>query len=187
MACASNSKTMRASPPRRWNGCPGATSRRATSASTAAKFADLKAIVDAASLQHQIDADFIASVIRAESGGNPNAVSRKGARGLMQLMPPTATAVAKQLGIQVSLSALTSDAGNNIQLTDRSVAGSPGLPSRHRGRARTRGPSSARAGRTARGSASTCPSRSDRGGRRRARSARSGSRRRARRNHRNCG
>src|SRR5271165_6574764 len=51
---------------------------------------DLKAIVAAASTQHQIDADFIASVIAAESANNPRAVSRKGAQGLMQLMPATA-------------------------------------------------------------------------------------------------
>src|SRR5271165_3861910 len=51
---------------------------------------DLKAVVAAASTQHQIDADFIASVIAAESANNPRAVSRKGAQGLMQLMPATA-------------------------------------------------------------------------------------------------
>ncbi|MGC2112422.1 MAG: lytic transglycosylase domain-containing protein [Candidatus Korobacteraceae bacterium] len=51
---------------------------------------DLKSIVSAASDQHQVDADFIASVIHAESGNNPRAVSPKGARGLMQLMPGTA-------------------------------------------------------------------------------------------------
>lgn len=47
--------------------------------------------VNAASDKHQIDADLINSVIRAESSFNPHAVSRKGARGLMQLMPDTAT------------------------------------------------------------------------------------------------
>ncbi len=51
---------------------------------------DLKSIVSAASNQHQIDADFIASVIHAESANNPRAVSPKGAQGLMQLMPGTA-------------------------------------------------------------------------------------------------
>jgi soluble lytic murein transglycosylase len=35
---------------------------------------------------------------------------------LMQLMPPTATAVAKQLGIPVSLPTLTADANHNIRL-----------------------------------------------------------------------
>ena len=51
---------------------------------------DLQSIVSAASNLHQIDADFIASVIHAESANNPRAVSPKGAQGLMQLMPGTA-------------------------------------------------------------------------------------------------
>jgi len=37
-----------------------------------------------------IDVDLLASVVKAESGGRANAVSRTGARGLMQLMPGTA-------------------------------------------------------------------------------------------------
>lgn len=52
-----------------------------------------------------IDADFLNSVIHHESGFNPNAVSKKGAKGLMQLMPDTATS----LGVQDSL-----DPGQNI-------------------------------------------------------------------------
>jgi len=67
-------------------------------AAAPAKNADLKAIVAAASNQHQIDADFIASVIAAESANNPGAVSRKGAQGLMQLMPATAS----KLGVKDS-------------------------------------------------------------------------------------
>ncbi|HSM87339.1 MAG TPA: lytic transglycosylase domain-containing protein [Candidatus Limnocylindrales bacterium] len=47
-------------------------------------------VIRQASLRHQIDPDFVASVIRAESGFKPHAVSRKGAQGLMQLMPATA-------------------------------------------------------------------------------------------------
>jgi soluble lytic murein transglycosylase-like protein len=46
--------------------------------------------VKAASDRHQVDADLIASVIRAESNFNPQARSSKGAQGLMQLMPATA-------------------------------------------------------------------------------------------------
>jgi hypothetical protein len=44
----------------------------------------------AAAKEHRVDPAFIAAVIRAESNGVSTAVSRKGARGLMQLMPATA-------------------------------------------------------------------------------------------------
>jgi soluble lytic murein transglycosylase-like protein len=56
---------------------------------------DVKRIVSNAGDRHQIDADLIASVIQAESNFNPRAVSPKGAQGLMQLMPGTAS----QLGV----------------------------------------------------------------------------------------
>jgi hypothetical protein len=37
--------------------------------------------------EHNLDVDLLASLVKAESGGNARAVSRTGARGLMQLMP----------------------------------------------------------------------------------------------------
>jgi soluble lytic murein transglycosylase-like protein len=52
---------------------------------------ELNVLVNSAGERHQIDPDFINSVIRAESGFNNRAVSRKGAQGLMQLMPGTAS------------------------------------------------------------------------------------------------
>lgn len=52
---------------------------------------NIKSVVDSASKTHAIDADLIASVIHAESRFNPRAVSLKGAQGLMQLMPGTAS------------------------------------------------------------------------------------------------
>jgi soluble lytic murein transglycosylase-like protein len=48
-------------------------------------------VVNAVSGRHHLDPDLINSVIHAESGFNPRAVSPKGARGLMQLMPQTAS------------------------------------------------------------------------------------------------
>src|SRR5215510_14128926 len=47
--------------------------------------------IAAAAKHHSVDADLIISVITAESKFNPKAVSRKNARGLMQLLPETAT------------------------------------------------------------------------------------------------
>ncbi len=46
-----------------------------------------------AGAEHHIDEDLLASVVRAESGGQVRAVSRTGAKGLMQLMPGTASAM----------------------------------------------------------------------------------------------
>jgi len=48
-------------------------------------------VINAVSGRYHLDPDLVNSVIHAESGFNPNAVSHKGAQGLMQLMPPTAS------------------------------------------------------------------------------------------------
>ena len=50
----------------------------------------LRRLVSEASLRNGVPASLIASVIQAESGGDPSAISRSGAAGLMQLMPETA-------------------------------------------------------------------------------------------------
>jgi hypothetical protein len=57
---------------------------------------DLNEVVKAASGTYSLDPDLVNSVIRAESGFNVRAVSPKGAQGLMQLMPQTAS----NLGVQ---------------------------------------------------------------------------------------
>jgi soluble lytic murein transglycosylase-like protein len=52
-----------------------------------AAFADS---IDAASKEYGVDAALVRAIIHAESAFDPGAVSRKGAQGLMQLMPATA-------------------------------------------------------------------------------------------------
>ena len=51
---------------------------------------DLDAYVKEVAARYNVPADLVAAVIEAESAKNPRAVSRRGARGLMQLMPKTA-------------------------------------------------------------------------------------------------
>jgi len=62
---------------------------------TAKQPATFNDVVSGASDRYRLDADLVNSVIHAESGFHARAVSRKGAQGLMQLMPATAS----QLGV----------------------------------------------------------------------------------------
>jgi soluble lytic murein transglycosylase-like protein len=57
--------------------------------------ADLDQVVRDAARRNRLDPDFVNSVIKAESNFKARAVSKKGAQGLMQLMPSTAA----QLGV----------------------------------------------------------------------------------------
>ena len=47
-------------------------------------------LISAAAKRYSVDADLITSVIAAESNFDPKAISRRNARGLMQLLPATA-------------------------------------------------------------------------------------------------
>ncbi len=76
---------------------------------TAAEIHEMAAKAGAA---HDLDVELLASVIRAESNGNVRAVSRAGARGLMQLMPDTAS----KLGVTDSFRADQNISGGTAYL-----------------------------------------------------------------------
>jgi len=52
--------------------------------------AEFEQLIKSCSAKYGVNSSLIKAVIHAESGYNPNAVSSKGASGLMQLMPATA-------------------------------------------------------------------------------------------------
>jgi soluble lytic murein transglycosylase-like protein len=62
-----------------------------TASTAASQHVDVSQVVNAASDRYRLDPDLVSSVIRAESGFKVHAVSPKGAQGLMQLMPGTAS------------------------------------------------------------------------------------------------
>ncbi|MBE2292819.1 MAG: transglycosylase SLT domain-containing protein [Xanthomonadaceae bacterium] len=72
--------------------------------------------IRAAAKRHGLDPAWIAAEIRAESVFNPNARSSANARGLMQLLPATAAAVAKRTGLPYAGAESLYDSSTNIAL-----------------------------------------------------------------------
>jgi len=72
---------------------PPASSQRSRTPVPAHSTTDVNQVVNSASATYHLDPDLVNSVIHAESGFNSHAVSPKGAQGLMQLMPSTASAL----------------------------------------------------------------------------------------------
>ena len=72
---------------------PGAPAAPAEPAKPRMTMADIHAHIRQVALRHGISPLLVAAIIEAESEFNPRAVSRKGARGLMQLMPATASSL----------------------------------------------------------------------------------------------
>jgi len=75
---------------------------------------DLNQVVNSASAAYHLDPDLVNSVIHAESGFNSHAVSRKGAQGLMQLMPDTAS----KLGVANAFDPQSNVAGGSRYLRE---------------------------------------------------------------------
>lgn len=71
-------------------------------------------LIQAAAAKHSIDPKLLHAVIRAESAYDPDAVSEKGAVGLMQLMPATA----KRYGVHDSRDPLENIEGGAHYLRD---------------------------------------------------------------------
>lgn len=72
-------------------------------------------IVNEAAHRHNVDPLLVVAMMRTESGFDPAAVSVKGARGLMQLMPDTARWAAEQMG-------LTSFVVDDLDVPDTNIA-----------------------------------------------------------------
>jgi len=85
---------------------------------------DIEGIIQKAAETFGVDADLIKAVIHAESSFNPDAVSPKGAMGLMQLMPDTA----RELGVKDPLNPTENVMGGTRylkQLLDRYEGSTP--------------------------------------------------------------
>lgn len=104
--------------------------------------ADLTEMLSKAGKQHNLDVDLLASVVDAESGGNPRAVSRAGARGLMQLMPATAEGLGVKNSFQPQqnvsggsayLDALLTRYGNKLALALAAYNAGPEAVDRYHG------------------------------------------------------
>ncbi|MEM9694995.1 MAG: lytic transglycosylase domain-containing protein, partial [Myxococcota bacterium] len=79
----------------------GDVSHRVTIGWLPARVQQYTPLLEAASMRHGVDANLLAIVVTVESGGDPQAVSPAGAKGLMQIMPPTAMDIAKKRGLAI--------------------------------------------------------------------------------------
>ena len=104
--------------------------------------ADLSEMLANAGRRHNLDVDLLASLVNAESGGNPRAVSRAGAQGLMQLMPSTAASLGVRDSFQPQqnvsggsayLDALLTRYNNNLALALAAYNAGPQAVDRYRG------------------------------------------------------
>jgi hypothetical protein len=82
----------------------------------------VKPLLREASKTHGIDYSLLKAVITTESGFNPNAVSPKGAVGLMQLIPPTARRYGVTAGKGSSIAKKLTDPKTNIKAGARYLA-----------------------------------------------------------------
>jgi soluble lytic murein transglycosylase-like protein len=115
-------------------------------AGVAGRGVPVDALIAAVGRRYRIDPHLLASMMTAESAGDPRAVSNKGALGLMQVMPGTArglgVAQPSQLLTNPVLAVTTGAAylkklqaqfGNNVPLVVAAYNAGPGAVQRYRG------------------------------------------------------
>jgi len=83
---------------------------------TADELARVAAAIAAESSRAELPTELVLALIRVESSGYNFAVSRVGAMGLMQLMPGTAEAVARRIGLRWRGTATLFDPISNVQI-----------------------------------------------------------------------
>ena len=79
--------------------------------------------VTAAAQRSGLDPYLVAAIVREESSYYPRALSRAGARGLMQLMPATARPMAEHRGLSFAGGELLDDPGANLEIGTAFLAG----------------------------------------------------------------
>jgi soluble lytic murein transglycosylase len=82
-----------------------------------------RADVTAAARRYGLDPFLVAALVREESSYYPRALSRAGARGLMQLMPATARPMAEHRGLSFAGGELLDDPGANLEIGTAFLAG----------------------------------------------------------------
>lgn len=102
---------------------PAAASVATTNARSAADLAWLpagvaahRAAIDAAAARHGVDPRLVAIIVSVESNGRVDAISPAGARGLMQIMPRTADAIASTHGLPAPTEQTLLDRDTNLEL-----------------------------------------------------------------------
>ena len=85
-------------------------------------YAVVRPLLESAALQHDLDPELITAIAAAESGFRTDAVSHKGAVGLMQVMPATATRYGVSASSPQQTSIMLKNPDVNVQVAARYLA-----------------------------------------------------------------